>query len=67
VSFTRQVIRNGESLIDERVVSKYVPWQNVFRFGPDFTPPEGAIVKDDTIPATATPTAQTPQTAAQTP
>jgi vancomycin resistance protein YoaR len=56
VSFTRQVIRNGESSIDERVVSKYVPWQNVFRFGPDFTPPEGAIVKDDTIPATPTPT-----------
>jgi vancomycin resistance protein YoaR len=44
IFFTRQVTRNGETLIDERVVSKYVPWQNVFRFGEGFTPPEGATV-----------------------
>jgi vancomycin resistance protein YoaR len=55
VSFTRQVVRNGETLLNERVVSKYVPWQNVFRFGPEFTPPEGVIVKDDTVPATPAP------------
>ena len=46
VSFTRQVIRNGEVLINERVVSKYVPWQAVYRYGPGFVPPEGAIVKN---------------------
>ncbi len=44
ISFTRQVTRNGETLIDERVVSRYVPWQNVFRFGEGFVPPEGATV-----------------------
>ncbi len=44
ISFTREVVRNGETLINERVVSKYVPWQNVFRFGEGFTPPEGATV-----------------------
>jgi vancomycin resistance protein YoaR len=46
VSFTRQVIRNGEVLINERVVSKYVPWQAVYRYGPGFVPPEGAIVRN---------------------
>lgn len=56
IAFTRQVIRNGEVLRNERVVSKYVPWQNVFRFGADFTPPEGAIVKDETLPPTPAPT-----------
>jgi vancomycin resistance protein YoaR len=44
ISFTRQVTRNGETLLNERVVSKYVPWQAVFRFGEGFTPPEGAQV-----------------------
>jgi vancomycin resistance protein YoaR len=44
ISFTRQVTRGSETLIDERVVSKYVPWQSVFRFGEGFTPPEGATV-----------------------
>lgn len=44
ISFTRQVTRNSETLIDERVVSRYVPWQAVFRFGEGFTPPEGAQV-----------------------
>ncbi|PJF47318.1 MAG: hypothetical protein CUN48_09310 [Candidatus Thermofonsia Clade 3 bacterium] len=46
VFFTRVVTRNGETLINERVVSKYVPWQAVYRYGPDFTPPEGAVVKN---------------------
>jgi vancomycin resistance protein YoaR len=55
VSFTRQVTRNGETLINEKVTSKYVPWQNVFRFGEGFAPPEGAIVNDPTAPATPTP------------
>ncbi len=43
--FTRTVTRGGQVLINERVVSRYVPWQNVFRYGPGFTPPEGAIVR----------------------
>ena len=46
VFFTRLVTRNGETLINERVVSKYVPWQAVYRYGPDFIPPEGAIVRN---------------------
>jgi len=46
ISFTRQVTRNGETLINERVVSKYLPWQAVYRYGPDFIPPEGAIVRN---------------------
>ncbi len=46
IFFTRVVTRNGETLINERVVSKYVPWQAVYRYGPDFTPPEGAIVRN---------------------
>ncbi len=41
----RTVTRDGEVLIDEKLVSKYVPWQNVFRFGEGFTPPAGAIVR----------------------
>jgi len=46
ISFTRQVIRNGEVLLNERVVSRYVPWQAVYRYGPGFVPPEGAVVKE---------------------
>ncbi|MDW8352858.1 MAG: VanW family protein, partial [Anaerolineae bacterium] len=46
VSFTRTVTRNGETLINERVISKYVPWQAVYRYGPGFTPPEGAIIRN---------------------
>ncbi|MFN3705238.1 MAG: VanW family protein [Thermoflexales bacterium] len=49
-SFTRQVIRNGEVLINERVVSRYVPWQNVFHYGEGFKPPPGAIVKSAPTP-----------------
>jgi vancomycin resistance protein YoaR len=41
----RTVTRNGEVLIDEDLVSKYVPWQAVYRYGPGFTPPEGAEVR----------------------
>lgn len=55
ISFTRNVTRNGETLIDEKVISKYVPWQSVFRFGQDFTPPEGVIVNDPTVPVTPMP------------
>jgi vancomycin resistance protein YoaR len=44
ISFGRTVTRNGDTLINETVTSKYVPWRNVFRFGPGFTPPAGAEV-----------------------
>jgi len=42
--FTRQVTRGGQTLIDEKVTSKYVAWQSVFRFADGFTPPPGAEV-----------------------
>ena len=45
ITVERSVSRGGELLIDERIVSKYEPWQAVYQFGPNFTPPEGAIVK----------------------
>ena len=51
--FTRSVTRGGQTLIDEKVTSKYVPWQAVFRFGDGFTPPAGAEVHG--LDATATP------------
>jgi vancomycin resistance protein YoaR len=41
----RTVTRGGQVLIQEQLVSKYVPWQAVYRFGQGFTPPEGAIVR----------------------
>jgi vancomycin resistance protein YoaR len=44
ISFTRRVTRGGSTLIDETISSKYVPWRNVFRFGPGFVVPEGAEV-----------------------
>ncbi len=44
IVFHRQVTRDGQLLIDERVVSKYAPWQARFQFGPEFTPPEGAEI-----------------------
>jgi vancomycin resistance protein YoaR len=40
----RTVTRNGQVLIDESLVSKYVPWQAVYRYGPGFVPPAGAEV-----------------------
>ncbi len=49
-SFTRKVIRDGQMLIDERVVSRYVPWQNVFHYGEGFTPPAGAIIRPTPAP-----------------
>ncbi len=45
VAFTRQVKKAGVVTLNENVLSKYVPWQAVYRFGPNFTPPEGAIVR----------------------
>ena len=44
LTFERTVLRGGETLIDESITSKYVPWRNVFRFGPGFQPPAGAEV-----------------------
>ena len=37
--------KDGKLIIDEVLKSKYKPWQAKFRFGPGFTPPEGAEVK----------------------
>ncbi len=45
ITVQRTVTRAGQILINERIVSKYQPWQAVYQFGPGFTPPEGAIVK----------------------
>lgn len=45
ITVRRTVTRDGQTLINERIVSKYQPWQAVYQFGPGFTPPEGAIVK----------------------
>src|SRR4029453_6825863 len=45
ITWERTVTRGGQVLIQEKVVSKYVPWQAVYRFGAGFTPPEGAIVR----------------------
>ncbi len=45
ITVRRIVSRAGQTLINERIVSKYQPWQAVYQFGPGFTPPEGAIVK----------------------
>ena len=55
VQFNRTVRKSGQVTINETVNSRYVPWQNVFRFGPGFTPPAGAIVRggDAQAPAPA--------------
>ena len=45
ISVSRTVTRNGEVLIQQKIVSKYVAWQAIYRYGPGFTPPEGAIVR----------------------
>lgn len=45
ITVQRIVTRAGQTLINERIVSKYQPWQAVYQFGPGFTPPEGAIVR----------------------
>ncbi len=41
----RTVTRDGKVLIDEDLVSKYVPWQSVYNFGPGFVPPAGSEVR----------------------
>ncbi len=53
VSFARTVTRDGQTLLNEKVVSKYVPWQNIFRFAEGFTPPEGAVVEGVATPTPA--------------
>jgi vancomycin resistance protein YoaR len=60
VAFTRVVTRGGQTLINEKVTSKYVPWQNVFRFGQGFTPPEGAVIIGPDGKPIETPIAPTP-------
>lgn len=50
IVFSRQVKKDGKLVINENVMSKYVPWQNVFRYGPGFVPPPGVIVRDNTKP-----------------
>ena len=60
ISFTRKVMRDGVTLIDETIGSRYVPWRNVFRFGPGFVPPAGA----ELAPPPATPTPAAPPAAA---
>lgn len=45
ITVRRTVTRDGQTLINERIVSRYQPWQAVYQFGPGFTPPEGAIVR----------------------
>lgn len=46
ISFTRIVKKGDATLINEKVVSKYIPWRNVFRYGPGFKPPDGAEVRE---------------------
>ena len=48
MSFVRTVTRGGETLISEKVISKYEPWANRFRFGEGATLPEGVVVADPT-------------------
>jgi hypothetical protein len=50
------VKRGNETLIDEAITSRYVPWRNVFRFGPGFVLPEGA----ELVPPPATPVPAAP-------
>ncbi|MCX6017627.1 MAG: VanW family protein [Chloroflexi bacterium] len=42
ITFTRKVTRGDSVLINEAFTSRYVPWRNVYRFGPDFVVPEGS-------------------------
>lgn len=46
IVFDRVVKKDGKVTINEKFTSNYVPWQSVFRFGPGFTPPSGAIVRE---------------------
>jgi vancomycin resistance protein YoaR len=45
ITWDRTVTLNGQTLIQETVVSKYVQWQAVYRYGPGFTPPEGSATR----------------------
>jgi vancomycin resistance protein YoaR len=45
IAFDRTVTRSGQTLIDETVLSRYVPWRAVYRFGPNVTPPAGVEVR----------------------
>lgn len=45
ITLERTVKKDGKVVLNESLVSRYVPWQAVFRFGPGFIPPEGAIVR----------------------
>jgi vancomycin resistance protein YoaR len=44
IAFSRTVTRDGETLIAETITSKYVPWRNVFRFGPNAQLPPGVEI-----------------------
>jgi vancomycin resistance protein YoaR len=44
IAFSRTVTRNGETVINETITSKYVPWRNVFRFGPNAQLPPGVEI-----------------------
>jgi vancomycin resistance protein YoaR len=37
----RRIVRNaaGDVLIDENFFSRYIPWQNIYQYGPGVTPP----------------------------
>jgi vancomycin resistance protein YoaR len=45
ISLERIVKKDGKVIQTDKLVSRYVPWQAVFRYGPGFVPPEGAIVR----------------------
>jgi vancomycin resistance protein YoaR len=44
-----RVVRNadGEVMIDETIVSNYIPYPNVFRYGPGVEPYDYSLVPDD--------------------
>jgi len=63
ISFTRKVTRGAETLINETISSRYIPWRNVFRFGPGFVVPPGAEV----LPPVATPAPAPPAAPAAAP
>ncbi len=50
ISVERTIKKDGKVVQNEKLISKYVPWQSVFRYGPGFIPPEGAIVRPGTKP-----------------
>ena len=48
ISLERIVKKDGKVILNDKLVSRYVPWQSVYRYGPGFVPPEGAIVRPAT-------------------